>query len=325
MNELSPKSFSTHFSTSTLKAWEGALWKILSCAAFAGINGIVRYLSGGAGMGTDNALPTHVILFFQNVLGTLFLLPIIWRSGLHTLTTRHPLLHLVRVITAVLGISLWYLTLKYMPIAEGVALSFTGPVFTIVGASLLLSEKIGIKRIIAITLSLLGAFIITRPDLALWGSQTELGMSALLPLCSAIALAWNKLLTRKLAQAGETAESLATYLLLLMIPASFVPAAFDWVWPNAHHWIWIFSLGLLAAIAHLSFVKAYALAEVTFLTPFGFSKFLFSTLVGFYFFSEIPSQSLWIGMAVIASSIFLLAYKIKIPLYAFLKRLKASV
>lgn len=303
-------------------AWQGACWKMISCAAFAGINGIVRYLSHGGDLGPDNVLSTNVMMFFQNLFGTMLILPFFWRSGLKLSSTQHGVLHLIRVATAVLGISLWYLTLKYMPIAEGVALTFTGPVFTVIGAALLLGEKIGPKRIAAICLSLIGAFIISRPDKALLSQDAGFGWVVLLPLTSAISIAWNKILTRKLAKLGESPESLATYLLLLMIPVSLIPALFDWTWPHATHWPWLFLLGLFATIAHLSFGKAYKLSEVTFLTPFGFSKFLFSTLIGFYFFSEIPSNALWIGIAVIGGSIFLLTYKI--PLYSIARRFRSS-
>lgn len=292
-------------------AWEGALWKILSCACFAAINGIVRYLGGGGSLAPEVHLPTNVILFFQNVFGTLFLLPFFLNQGQVNLVTRHFNWHLVRAFSAVLGIALWYFTLKHMPIAIGLALSFTGPVFTVIGAKILLGERVNTQRALAIVLSLLGAFIISRPDHALFNKGSTLGLLALLPLGFALALAWNKLLTRKLAQKGETPESLATYLLLLMAPISLLIALPEWVTPSLSHWPWLILMGLLGALAHISFGKAYKCAEVVFLTPFGFSKFLFSTLIGYCCFLEIPSYSLWLGILVIGMSIFLLAY----PLY----------
>lgn len=292
-------------------AWEGAGWKLLSCAIFAAINGVVRYLGGGGAFVPETPIPANVMMFFQNVFGALFLLPILFRqSGIqHLLPRSHYQMHFFRVFTAVAGIGLWYLTLQKMPIAAGVALTFTGPVFTVVGAKLLLGETVGGRRCIAILLTLIGAFIISRPDHALFGKGTTLGLAVLLPLGSAIALALSKLLTRQLAQKGETAESLATYLLLLMAPVSLFLALPEWVTPELTHWPWLILLGLLAAGAHLTFGKAYAKAEVIFLTPFGFSKFLFSTLIGYYCFLEIPSSSLWLGMLIIAVAILFLSYK----------------
>lgn len=299
------------------QAFQGAFFKIFSCGCFAGINAVVRYLGGGGAIGLDAALPVNVILFFQNVFGFILMLPFFYTFRLKTLfsplqwKTAYPKLHFFRVVTAVLGIIFMYLSLQKMSIAESVALSFTGPVFTIVGARILLGEGLGQQRLLAIVLSIIGAFIITRPDLILLKSDQSLGFAAILPLLSAATLALSKLLTRQLAKTGETAEQLTLFLLLGMIPVSFIPACYEWVTPIGAHWPWLVVLGLLAVLAHISFSKAYAMAEVTFLMPFGFSKFLFSMLLGYYCFTEMPSVSLWLGMSIIGMSLVCLGYKVR--------------
>ncbi len=304
--------------------WEGAFWKIVSCACFAGINGVVRYLSGGTSTHAIEPLPVQTIMFFQNVFGLLFMLPWALKAGLNSLYTKRPFLHFIRVAASVAGIYLWYLTLQKMPIAEGVALNFTGPIFTVIGAAFFLHEKITASRMAAILFSVIGAFIISRPDVPLENETIHsIGLLALLPLSSAVAFTLNKLLTRKLANLGETPTALATYLLLLMVPISFIPVLFAWVTPVGWHWPWLILLGALAAGAHLSFSKAYQLAEVSFLTPIGFSKFFLSALVGFLAFSELPtSLSLWIGTLIIFASIVLLSHNIS--LYSIAKRFKSS-
>ena len=309
-------------------AWQGGYWKLVSCAAFAGINGIVRHLSL-QGTETIPSLPTEILVFFQNMIGSLLLLPILIKSqGIKNLRTHYPGLHLIRVLTAILGIYLWYFSLKFIPLAESVALSFTGPIFTVIGAHLLLQEKINLQRTIAILLSIIGAFIISRPDLAFKGQDSTIGLTALFPLSSALVLAWNKLLTRKLGLLGESPELLATYLLLFMVPISFIPALYKWVTPSIEHCYWLLALGMLVALAHLSFGKAYKLAEVSFLTPFGFSKFIFSTLVGYFAFSELPTQwTIWLGISIVFISIIVLSLKhldYKIPLYSIARRFKSS-
>lgn len=318
-------------------SWQGAFWKIISCGCFAGINAVVRYLGGGASLGSDNILSVNVILFFQNVFGFILMLPFLYKFKYTTLSpglgwrTSYPKLHFLRVVTAVLGIIFMYLSLQKMSIAESVALSFTGPAFTILGAWLLLGESIGLQRSIAVFLSILAALIISYPEVLLLkpklsnsinNIESAPGFSALFPLLSALALAFSKLLTRQLAKAGETPEQLTLFLLLGMIPVSFIPACYEWVTPQYAHWPWLIVLGLLAVLAHISFGKAYALAEVTFLMPFGFSKFMFSMILGYYYFLEMPSDSLWLGMGIMGLSLLSLTYKM--PLYSIAKRFKSS-
>ena len=215
-------------------------------------------------------------------------------------------LNLLRVFSAVLGICLWYFALKLMPMAESVALSFTGPIFTVIGAWLLLHEKMNVQRLMAIGLSLSGAFIIARPDIPL--QSNTIGLSALLPLGSALALALSKLLTRKLVLLGHTPTYLAASLLLLMTPVSLPLALLEWQTPALQHWPWLIGMGVLAASSHFTFGKAYQLADVAFLAPFGFTKFMLGAVIGYCFFAEMPTAwSLWLGMLVIFSSILVLA------------------
>ena len=97
------------------------------------------------------------------------------------------------------------------------------------------------------------------------------------------------------------------YLLLFMAPASFIPAYFDWhplTWTQIQ---WIVILGGLATTAHLSLARSYDLAEISFLTPFGFARLLLSGIVGFVAFNEIPSSwQMWMGIGIICASIVLL-------------------
>jgi drug/metabolite transporter (DMT)-like permease len=280
-------------------------WKLTSCACFAGINGVVRHLTATQGEFETSALSTASVNFFQNIFGTLFLLPVIWSMGLHRLKSPYKILHLVRVVSAVFGLLLWYEAIKRMPLAQAVSLNFTGPIFTTCAAFFFLKEQVSWVRIAAISLSLIGAFVISRPDIALLSNTApSLGFTVIFPITSAIVFAFNKILTRRLAMRGESPESLAIYLLVFMTPVSGLFCLNDilagqFYLPNFTQVLWLMCAGALAAIAHLSFAKAYQLAEVTFLMPFGFLKFFMSTCIGYLAFREWPQSIPLIGMGLI--------------------------
>ncbi|MEY3183291.1 MAG: hypothetical protein RLZ35_1276 [Pseudomonadota bacterium] len=280
-------------------------WKLVSCACFAGINGVVRHLTAIQSLSEAPILSTASVNFFQNIFGTLFLLPVIWSMGLHRLKSTNKTLHLVRVVTAVFGLLLWYEAVKQMPLAQAVSLNFTGPIFTTVGAFFLLKEHISWPRVNAILFSLIGAFIISRPDIALFSDTApSLGFAVIFPITSAIVFAFNKILTRRLAMRGESPESLAIYLLVFMTPVSLLFCLNDilagtFYLPTFTQLCWLMCAGALAAMAHLSFAKAYQLAEVTFLMPFGFLKFFMSTCIGYFAFQEWPTSTPLLGMALI--------------------------
>lgn len=303
----------------TSPRWQAVCWKFISCVCFAGINATVRYLTKTCPAGVLES--ELVIIFFQNVFGTVFLIPYFLKTGALG-TIRYPVYHSARIILAVLGVMLWYKSLKHLPITEASALSFTGPILTAFGAWFLLKETLYPQRVLAVVLSILGAFIISRPDKALT-TNSLYGLTVCLPIASALFIAGSKLITRKLGKLGEKPQVLTTYLLLFMTPCSLLFAIPEWTMPAIHHWPWLVFMGFLASLAHLSFAKAYALAEVTFLTPFGFLKFLLNVLLGYLIFKEFPnSAALWIGILTIFASIFLMHYKI--PLYSEAKRLRSN-
>jgi drug/metabolite transporter (DMT)-like permease len=142
--------------------WQGVMWKILSCACFAAINGIVRYLSKEHSSGLSTPMPATVIGFYQNIFALCLIIPWLLNRSIPIIPTQFRAVHLFRVSMAVCGVCLWFSALSFMPIAEVVALSFMGPVFTLIGATMVLHEKLTPYKIIAIAASFIGVFLITR-------------------------------------------------------------------------------------------------------------------------------------------------------------------
>lgn len=280
---------------------QGILWKTAACAFFATMNVIVRYLSGGAG-GVEHPLSSPQIAFLQYAIGALFFLPVfIKKDTIEALKTGQRALHLFRVFFAAAGVICLYYAFKSMPAAKAVALGFTSPILTVIGAALYLKEKVGPLRLLGIGLGLSGAFIITRPDQALWGETYDpLGWVMALPLLASAFFASSKIIGRQLARSGEAPKVLTTYILIFMAPVTLVPALMDWHPLYWEHWEYLIALGVVATLGNLTHAYCYKCAEISFIAPFGFSRLLFTVAFGYAWFGEIPkSESLWIGAVII--------------------------
>ncbi len=183
--------------------------------------------------------------------------------------------------------------------AQSVALNFLSPILGLVGAKFILHEKFNKHLTCSLILSFAGSSLILYPE---WQRlQLEsIRWVLLLPILAAFLLAMSKLLTRKLGLLGEKPAILSAYLLFFSSPIALIPALFEWTWPNNHTWPWLIALGVLSGLAHWSFSKAYHLASVSYLTPFGFAKFFISALIGYWAFNELPeNNSTWLGIALI--------------------------
>ena len=302
--------------------WLGVFYKVLGCALFALVNGLVQGLTGGASAPFFPAasVPFAQLAFLQNAFGTAYMLPVSLRGGRAQTTLKnilclrfpHKIIHAVHVLSAVLGMLFWYATLEFMPISYAMSFSFTGPVFTILGSWLFLKEPLTPYRWAACFLSIIGPLIITQPfydsgvtvPFPLWATA--------LPLLSAACWSASKICTRVLAMRGVSTATLTLYLLLFMTPVSGLFLFHAWVTPTLVQWLWIGGLAMTATLAHLTMAHAFKFADVSFLMPFGGFRFLFSWLVGFWFFNESPpSRSLWIGTTILLTSLYLLSHERK--------------
>ena len=276
---------------------------------------MVRYLTSDISGDPGFQLPSYVVVFLQNIFGTLFLLPFVIKKGIHSIKTSFPGLESIRVLFSVFGLILWYASLAHMQIAEAVALAFTGPIITIIASRFCLKESLSPLRLMAICISFIGAFMIMRPDRALFsqeGLMAQLGLLIFLPLLSAAAFSGAKISGRALARKGESATVMTFYLLVFMAPISFIPAFFVWATPSLEQLGWLAMMGAFSTAAHLALARSFALADISFLTPFGFARLMLSGLVGYIAFGELPQTlSIWIGMGVILLSILLLSYDAK--------------
>jgi drug/metabolite transporter (DMT)-like permease len=256
------------------------------------MGGIIRYVS-------DDGMPIFQVVFLRNVAGILFFLPWFFQAGLGVLKTKRIGTFGLRSLFGFASMLSWFYAVSVLPLADAVALNFTAPIFGTILAIVVLREVVGIRRAVAMVVGFIGAMIILRPGL------TELSIGSYSAIFSAITMAGSMTMVKLLSRTESTAAMVALNQILI-IPMSFIPAYFVWQTPTIEQLLAILGIGLLATIGHLSFTKAYTLADASIVMPFDFFRLIFSALIGFIFFLQEPDLFTYIGAAVIfASSIYI--------------------
>lgn len=283
--------------------FRGAFWKITSFLCFSAINGIVRYLSQTAESIGQSPLPSYEVAFFQNLFGLIFLIPWVLQNGPQSLKTHFPALQIFRIALSAIGVMLWYSALTYMPLAQAVTLMFLGPLITAVGAHVFLNERIGKERSLAILIGFIGGGIVSHTSF----TAGLLSLVSLLPILAATCFSGAALMIRRLSK-KDSPQLITTYLLFFMAPALLLPTLLYGSVPEAWQWPWLLMMGGLAASAHLCLSKAYASAEISYLIPYGFTKWFASATIGVVAFTEIPSFWTCLGAFIIMGAIISLSY-----------------
>ncbi|MDD9154599.1 DMT family transporter [Aliivibrio sp. S4TY2] len=272
---------------------QGASWMLTAGLAFAIVNSIAQYVSMNFG------LPSTMVALVQYAIALVVILPYLRTLGLrNSLRTEHFGMHALRVFLSVIGIQLWLWALAYpVPIWQGIALLMTSPLFATIGSGLFLKEKVGAARWCATLAGFVGAMIILEP----WADSFT--WATLLPVGAAFFWACYSLMVKKMSS-NDSPSTMVVYLLVLITPFNILLALPDWQTPSGMNvWLLLFGAGVMTALAQWAIVKAYAVADASFVQPFDHAKLPLNVLAGWVVFGWAPPGRLWLGAAIIIASV----------------------
>jgi len=272
---------------------KGVLWMLVSAAALAGLTGVVRHMSAG--------LPPFEIAFFRSFFGLLILAPWLMRSGLGVLRTKRLGLYTMRCALGAATMLMWFTAISMVPLADAVALGFTSPLFVILGAALFLGEVVRGRRLGVTLCGFAGALIILRPG----GGVLDLG--AVLVLLSAVTLAGANLSVKELSRT-EPVQAIVTYMVIFMVPLTFIPALLVWQTPTPAQLAELLGLAAVATLGNYAMTRAVAVADASSVMPYDYARLPFAALIGFFVFGETSDAATWIGAGVIAVASLYLAH-----------------
>ncbi len=272
----------------------GITLMFISTFFFAAMHAIILYLT--------QVMHPFEAAFFRNAFGLVFVLPWFIRFGLQPLHTNHFKLHFYRSLVNVVAMFSFFYAISITPLAEVTALGFAAPIFATVLAALFLGEVVRLRRWSAVIVGFVGTLIILRPGF------DEIGLGQLLVLTSTAFWAVALLLIKKVGR-YDSSVTIITYMSLLQLPISLVPALFVWTWPPAETWFWLFAIGLLGGGAQWLMTEALRSADTSVVMPLDFCKLPWTALLAYLIFAQVPDIFTLIGGLVIFASAFYIAVR----------------
>jgi drug/metabolite transporter (DMT)-like permease len=223
------------------------------------------------------------------------------RAGPGFWRTRRLRLHLVRSACLVVATICFFGGLRYLPLAEGSAITFLAPIFIVVLSRPMLGERPTPARWTASVVGFLGILIMLRPGSAVFHP------AVLLLLTTALTNGLYQILTRKLL--GEDPRTMLFYSALVGTVAMTLalPWGFSTQALTPRTTTLFLLLGLLAGLGPWSVIGAFLRAPASMLTPYTYLQMVWSTAYGYAIFGHLPDGWSALGMAVIVASGLLLA------------------
>jgi len=240
------------------------------------------------------------ILFLRSLFGLVFLGASTSFSGESiSLKVNRPWLLALRSGINILSWVLFFTSLKYLQLATAVALFFSFPLFLAIISVPLLGETVGIRRILAIVVGFVGVLLITNP-------AAGLSMPALMMLCAALGWAIVASLTRILGE-NENTTTMLFYTLLGFAVLLAIPQYWLWRSIELDAYLMIVGVAFFGVIAQFAVTKAYAIASPSLIAPFEYTALIWSAIIGYLVWSDIPDVYAIIGaFLIIASGIYII-------------------
>ena len=252
---------------------------------------LVKYL------GQD--LPAMEILFFRSAIGFLFVLPLFARDPLEPLRTKRPGMHLVRGAIGAVGNACFFWTITHMLLADAMALQFSRPLFMIPLAMVLLGELADWRRTLVTAVGFVGILFYARPFTG--GVDPAALIGALGALAGGLVVVCIKRLTTT-----EPTRVIMFYYAFWNAVFALVPTLFLWVTPSLPQLALLAVVGFLGIAGQGMITHGLSMGDATVLVPLDYSRIVYSTILGYLLFSEVPGPWSLAGMAlIVAASLYL--------------------
>jgi drug/metabolite transporter (DMT)-like permease len=240
-------------------------------------------------------IPTIEILFFRSLVGLFFVLPVFFRDPLAPLRTSRMGMHFVRGAIGTLGNVLFFWTLTHMLLADAMALQFSRPLFMIPLAVAMLGEIVGVRRSVATVVGFVGIVVYSRPFTA--GFDPGVFVGAAGALTGALVVVCIKRLATT-----EPTPVIMFYYAFWTALLSLIPTAWWWVTPTWFELTLLVLVGFLGIFGQWMITHGWTLGDATALAPLDYLRIVYSAVLGFLVFGELPGPWSYAGMALIVGS-----------------------
>lgn len=249
-------------------------------------------------------VPLGEVVFFR---GFFAIVPLtafaLWGDGaMSMIRTHNPWAHLRRSVAGTAGMFLNFAAVTRLPLADVTAFSFVMPIFATVLAALMLGEKVGTHRAVAVVIGFGGVLMMVEPHGA-FGTALASGSSlgAAFALSGALLSAFVVVFIRQMSPT-ESSEAIIFYFMVVCAAAGAVTMLWSFAPLDGYQVVLLVLCGVLGGIGQLFMTYSYRYAEPSLLAPFDYVAMIWAVALGYFVFAEVPERIVLAGAGVVTVS-----------------------
>ena len=257
-----------------------------------------------------DSIPVHELVFFRSLVSFALGYYFIRRLRLSVFGNNKFWL-LMRGITGLIALMLFFATIKHMPLASASTVQYLSPFFTVLLAISMNKQPVHRMQWLFFLLAFIGVIMIKGVD------DRVPVMWLLVGIVSAVfaGLAYNSIIKSK---GTDHPLIIVSYFPMVSLPVTGMWCMMDWVNPVGWQWIALLVMGVFTQAAQYLMTLALHSADASRIAPWNNVGAVFAILFGFFFFGEAIHWLSLAGIAVVVTAVTLNArYKHRIQSSAF--------
>ncbi|HQN53622.1 MAG TPA: DMT family transporter [Novosphingobium sp.] len=225
------------------------------------------------------------------------------RGQVHRLKTNRAMVHMRRTALGLTGMGFTFGAPLLLPLAESTVLGFTTPIFAVILSALVLKERVGLVRWLAVALGFAGVLIITQP-----GSSHLPPFGAFVGIMAGLMVAIISIQVRDL---GRTDESISIVFWFALFSAPILGALLPFFYTphSLHQWVLLISCGVVGCIGQILLTASLRFGQVASVIVMDYTSLAWATLHGWMLWDELPPASTWLGAPAIIAAGAVIAWR----------------
>ena len=252
------------------------------------MDGFAKYLSSD--------LPVLQITWARYFFTVAFTFPIMFFFYRNQLKwSEKPKLQFLRGLILLTANICFFYSISVISLAKALTLAFVAPLIVTAFSPIFLSEKVGLRRWLAVIIGFIGSLVVIRPGFV------EINLASLAALGTGVMYGFYLIITRKLSTSDNP---LLTLLLTGVVGAIIISIVMPFVWikPTLNQWSMMAAIGIFACVGHLFLILSLKYADASKLAPFSYFEIITNIIIGYYFFSDFPDNWTFLGLFIIVIS-----------------------
>lgn len=285
---------------------KGIFYILISGLFFLVMNILVKLLTGS----TNNLLgshlqnyPVHELVLARSIISFFISFCIIKYKKLPVFGVNKRWL-LSRGISGMIALTLFFYTIRQLPLAIASTLQYLGPIFTILITLLFFKEKVKPVQWLFIILAFSGVIIMSSERIF---ETTSTSFSISWIFFGILSALFSGMAYSSIVKLRETDEpiNIVIYFPMVSIPVMAIWCTYECILPRGIEWVLLLLIGIVTQIAQVAMTKALLYGQTAVIAPFQYLGAIYASICGYLIFSENLSPIVYLGIIIILLGVLL--------------------